>query len=324
MCLFCIWVDAPWCGHCLQLAPEYAKAAQELEEKGSEIKLGKVDAIEETKLKEEFDITGYPTMKFFRSGKPIEYTGGRQADEIIKWVEKRASPIAEIESVKEAEEFIKSQPVGVIGFFKDRESDEAKAFLNASDAAIDYEFGITSNDDVYAKYEAKCGSIILFKDFDDEKSIFEGELTEEAILKFVAIHSLPLVLEYNREAAKKVFGKDVENQFLMFVSYQEGNIDKYVQPVKDVAKQFVGKVLFISINVDEELNRPILNFFGIKENEIPTMRIFRMEDLTKFKPNNSDLSSENVKSFVQDFLDDKLKKHLLSADLPGKSLLCKT
>ncbi|WP_411016689.1 thioredoxin domain-containing protein, partial [Salmonella sp. s51944] len=79
---------APWCGHCKALAPEYSEAAGTLKESGSEIRLAKVDATEQTDLAEQFEVKGYPTLKFYKNGIPKEYTGGRVAKEIISWLEK--------------------------------------------------------------------------------------------------------------------------------------------------------------------------------------------------------------------------------------------
>jgi hypothetical protein len=68
------------------------------------------------------------------------------------------------------------------------------------------------------------------------------------------------------------------------------------------------QILFVSINSDEEDHQRILEFFGMKKDEVPAMRLIRLEeDMAKYKPEKPDLSKENIKSFVQDFIDGKLK-----------------
>lgn len=103
------------------MAPEYAKAAKKLEEAKSPIKLGKVDATVETQLAEKHGVRGYPTLKFYRKGTPIEYTGGRQADDIVNWLNKKTGPPAkDLPTVDEAKEFIEAHNVAIVGFFKVR------------------------------------------------------------------------------------------------------------------------------------------------------------------------------------------------------------
>ena len=75
--------------------------------------------------------------------------------------------------------------------------------------------------------------------------------------------------------------------------------------------------MFVTINTDEADHERILEFFGMKKEEVPSMRIIKLEEeMSKYKPSNPELSLENVNDFVSSFLEGKLKKHLLSQELP--------
>ncbi|CAG0890484.1 unnamed protein product [Darwinula stevensoni] len=79
---------APWCGHCKNLAPHWAKAASELKGK---VKLAAIDATANREKATEYGIQGFPTIKFFPAGKKKgshsaeEYTGGRTSADIVAW-----------------------------------------------------------------------------------------------------------------------------------------------------------------------------------------------------------------------------------------------
>jgi protein disulfide-isomerase A1 len=92
---------APWCGHCKALAPHYEEAATTLKEK--DIKLAKVDCVEEAELCQSNGVQGYPyvdstirflirtdtvhsTLKVYRNGTPADYTGPRKADGIVSYM----------------------------------------------------------------------------------------------------------------------------------------------------------------------------------------------------------------------------------------------
>eukprot|EP00112_Aurelia_sp_Birch-Aquarium-sp1_P001478 Seg1159.16 transcript_id=Seg1159.16/GoldUCD/mRNA.D3Y31 product="Protein disulfide-isomerase A6" protein_id=Seg1159.16/GoldUCD/D3Y31 len=84
---------APWCGHCKQLAPEWAKAASELKGK---VKVAAVDATVNTVIANKYQVRGYPTIKVFPAGAKDpnaveDYDGGRTAADIIAWANDKAA-----------------------------------------------------------------------------------------------------------------------------------------------------------------------------------------------------------------------------------------
>ncbi|XP_063218294.1 protein disulfide-isomerase A6 homolog isoform X1 [Bacillus rossius redtenbacheri] len=78
---------APWCGHCKNLAPHWARAATELKGK---VKLGALDATVHTSKAQQYGVNSYPTIKLFPSGRKdagsaVDFTGGRTSSDIVNW-----------------------------------------------------------------------------------------------------------------------------------------------------------------------------------------------------------------------------------------------
>jgi len=309
---------APWCGHCKALAPEYAKAAKTLKEEGSNIKLGKVDATIETKLAEQFEVRGYPTLKFFRNGKPIEYTGGRDGPSIISWLNKKTGPAAkEFTVVEDAKSFQDGNNVVILGFFKNLASDNAKIFFEVAGSMDDTPFGVTADKEIFKEYKMDKDGVILLKKFDEGRNDYDQEYDVKKLKAWVQSNSLALVNDFTQETAGKLFGGDIKSHNLLFISKSADDFLKMNDAFKEAAKKFKGKILFVLINTDIEDNMRITEFFGLKKEDLPTIRLISLEeDMTKYKPTFTDITTDNIAKFTQDYLDKKLKPHLLSEEIP--------
>ena len=82
---------APWCGHCKKLAPEYEEAAKAFAGESS-VGIYTVDATENAELGSKYDVSGYPTLKWFPPGssEPEDYQSGRDADALIEFINEKA------------------------------------------------------------------------------------------------------------------------------------------------------------------------------------------------------------------------------------------
>lgn len=95
---------APWCGHCKNLAPEW-KIAGETFQSSDPIVIAAVDATANSKVAAKYEVKGYPTIKFFPKGDSVtveDYTGGRTADSIIKWVNDKVGTTRKLKAVPSA------------------------------------------------------------------------------------------------------------------------------------------------------------------------------------------------------------------------------
>merc|ERR1712070_243611 len=69
---------ATWCPHCKSFKPEYEKLAQAM---GNDIIVGRVDGETYVTLADDYDISGYPTIKLLRADKQTLADANKQAEE---------------------------------------------------------------------------------------------------------------------------------------------------------------------------------------------------------------------------------------------------
>ncbi|GFS13877.1 protein disulfide-isomerase [Elysia marginata] len=82
---------SPRCGYSRMLLPNFESAAAMLVEQHIPVKLGKVDCVENVALRKMYHIRKYPTLRLFRNGGPLQYTGSihtydLKAKDIVEWV----------------------------------------------------------------------------------------------------------------------------------------------------------------------------------------------------------------------------------------------
>jgi len=101
---------APWCGHCKRLAPIWDKLAEDYIKDEKDVVIGKVDCTKETSLCSSQDVTGYPTLKFFKDGPEngVKHRGQRDQKSLEKFINEQMgrAPTEEEEIAMEPEEAV--------------------------------------------------------------------------------------------------------------------------------------------------------------------------------------------------------------------------
>jgi len=89
---------APWCGHCKKLAPIWEELATTFQRDA--IVIASVDADAHKDLGSKFDVSGFPTLKFFPAGSttPEDYSGGRELADLVDFVNRKAGTKARIKA----------------------------------------------------------------------------------------------------------------------------------------------------------------------------------------------------------------------------------
>ncbi|XP_020666772.2 protein disulfide-isomerase A4 isoform X1 [Pogona vitticeps] len=318
---------APWCGHCKRLAPEYEKAAKELRKHVPPIHLAKVDAVAETDLAKRFDVSGYPTLKIFRQGKPFEYNGPREKYGIVDYmIEQSGPPSKQIQTSKQVQEFVKDgDDVIIIGVFK---GDQDPAYQIYQDAANnlreEYRFYHTFSNEISSFLKVESGKVVVMQP-EKYHSKYESKMhvlditasTDVGKVKdHVIKHTLPLVgHRKTSNDAKRYIKKPLVVVYYTvdFTFDYRGTTQYWRNKVLEVAKDFPEYIFAIAD--EEDYSSEIKDLGLIDSGEDVNVAIFD-DDGKKYAMEPEEFDSEVLREFIFSFKKGKLKPIVKSQPIP--------
>jgi protein disulfide-isomerase A1 len=306
---------APWCGHCKKFHPEYEKAAKTLRKEN--LFLSKVDATVEKKLAEKFDIQGFPTVKLFIKGEPMEYTGGRKEQEVINWMRKKTGPATKlIANAEEIEKLKKDNDVVLVYFGNKKE--ELDEFVKVARKNEDFPFANVESEELATKLGVKMSSVIMYRNFEDPQKTLTGEIKMKNIEDFIDAFSSPKIMTFDEKAAQIIFGKAIP----AIILYCDKNSDKweeYRKVMEVISDKVNGKLKVVQTDIKEGMAARLAEYIGIKESDLPSVRIADTRiDLKKYNM-EGEITEKNILKFIDDWENNKLKPHLKTAEEPKEN-----
>lgn len=309
---------APWCGHCKSMAPGYSNVAKRMKEEENGVPIVKVDATVETELAKRFEVQGFPTLKFFINGKPIDYKGAREEEDIFNWIQKKTGPSAILLNLSEIEK-IEAENVSVIFILPSENQASLEDFNTLAASYEKIRFFYTHDESLKERYAAdKEYVFVVYRNFDDgRKILMNSESPSLADMKtFVDSFRFPLIMDFDQEAAERIFGEEQSVAFFFSDNVQESLL---VEHFKKVAEEYKKDLIFSISKISVDLGAKLCEFLGVTAENKDQVRLIRFVggNLQKFKcPNNS---IEELKNCVEDFKNNKLTPYFKSEQAPAEN-----
>ncbi|KAK1275540.1 Protein disulfide-isomerase 5-2 [Acorus gramineus] len=188
---------APWCD----------VAAPMLAQLDTPIVVAKLDADKYADIRDRYDIPGYPTLKLFMHGVPVDYDGPRQAESLVKYLTKFVVPdVSLLESDSAVDNFVQTAgkhfPIFIgFGLNETLLGELADKYKKKSWFAVARGF----SEDVMAKYDFdSVPSLVSIHPGHDEQHVFYGPFEEDFLEEYIRQNQLPLSFPMTIDALKQL------------------------------------------------------------------------------------------------------------------------
>lgn len=317
---------APWCGHCKNLGPEFASAADSLNESNPEIKLAQIDCTVERDLCSKMEIRGYPTMKVFKgdADSVSDYPGQRNADSIANYMIKLTLPAVQVfEDAKALSEKLadvtESFILQVLPAAANESASNNTFYDVANKHSEHFTFASTSDPSFVEKYANSTDkpAYVIFRKGEvvEDASVYKGEDfgdSPEALVEFISVETKPLFGEINGSTYQAYTSSGLP---LAYYFYNTKEQREAAEPIiKKIAKEFRGEVNFVGLDASQfGMHAQNLNM----QESFPLFVIHDIRDNKKYGIDQSkDLDNSEIENFVKEFKEGKLEPIVKSEPIP--------
>lgn len=282
--------------------------------------MAKVDATENKALATQFEIRGFPTIKYFKGGKLVsDYNGGRTESDIVNFANKKTSPAAKnLASVEDLESFQDVNRVFVLGVFSSPDSVAAKNFIDMANVDESLTYAVSYSDSIREKLGVAGESIVILKEFDEKRHDHDVStgFDRDLVSSFISGHTYPLIQEFSQEAAKTIFSSPITRHALFFTDKSADHHGQAMEVFSSVAPDYRGRVLFVNVPSTESR---VVDYFGLTPADFPKLVLADMGEsgLKKF-PFMEALEKAALTEFFDSFFDGKLRPHLKSEEVSSE------
>lgn len=234
----------------------------------------------------------------------------------MSYLIKQSMPAVSSITSESIEEFKKTDKVVIVAYF---EADDKKSNTTYSEAAEelrnDFVFGAT-NDAALAKAEGiKTPGIILYKDFDEGKSLYTETFAKEEIEKFIRSASIPLIGEIGPDTYAGYMAAQIPLAYIFASTPEERK--SFAEELKDIATKHKGAVNFATIDA-KQFGAHAANL-NLEADKFPAFAIQETVKNQKFPFSQDEkITAASIGKFVDDFVAGKVKPSIKSEATPEK------
>lgn len=155
---------------------------------------------------------------------------------------------------------------------------------------------------------------IMFYHKNQEKKQYKGEMSVQSFRRWILLEELPLIVPYTPTYSKKVFDKHLTISVHVMLFAPTSLPEQYKNPMERLATVYRNRIIVLHIPSENHL---LLDYFGVKEWEVPTIGIVHYTDEGQKKYLlRQTLTFENANTFIQQFYKGELIQILRSEEEP--------